>query len=399
MQEGTAVKLEETFLAHFKDLDDPRLSTHNNFRHNLGDIFIITILATICGADNWAEIERFGVAKQAWLETFLELPHGIPSHDTFGRVFALLEPERFEECFNNWISSLDVDLEQEIIALDGKTLRGSGNKRKQQPALHMVSAWAAKHRLMLAQVKTEEKSNEITAIPKLLGMLNIEEAVITIDAMGCQIDIAKQIVGQGADYVLSLKENQPTLYQDVCAIFLRAEDGEKKYKKMLHLRRVEKIHAHGRVETRRYTLISSRDPLAFGVRWPGLKGIGKVEVVRTTNNQVERSTRYFLTSLDYEKIDVFREAVRKHWHIEVDLHWSLDVAFREDLNQSHAGYSAHNLALVRRIALNLLKQESSHKNGIACRRKTAGWDHAYLLKVLTADQEIPQLNVAEKLLF
>lgn len=378
------MKLEETFLAHFKNLDDPRLNTHRNFQHNLGDIFIITVLATICGADNWMEIERFGLAKQSWLETFLELPHGIPSHDTFSRLFASLEPNQFETCFNQWIASLDIDLKKEIIALDGKTLRGSGNKRQQQPALHLVSAWATKSRLMLAQVKTAEKSNEITAIPKLLAMMNVEGSTITIDAMGCQTNIAKQIVTQGADYVLSLKENQPTLYRDVCAIFSRAEEGEKKYKKMLHLRRVEKVHAHGRVETRRYTLISARDPLLFELRWPGLKGIGKVEVVRTTHNQVERSTRYFVTSLEYEKIDEFREAVRKHWQIEIDLHWSLDVGFREDLNQSRIGHSAHNLATIRRIALNLLKQENTHKNGIACRRKTAGWDHAYLLKVLTA---------------
>jgi predicted transposase YbfD/YdcC len=232
--------------------------------------------------------------------------------------------------------------------------------------------------------KNAEKSNEITAIPKLLEMLNIEGATITIDAMGCQTDIAKQIISQGANYVLALKENQPTLYQDVQSIFLKAEEGEKKYKNMLHLRRVEKVHNHGRTETRRYTLISSRDPCLFELRWPGLKGIGKVDIVRTTNKQVERSTRYFITSLEYENIDLFKEAVRKHWHIEINLHWSLDVAFREDLNQAHTGHCAHNLALIRRIALNLLKKEASIKNGIACRRKTAGWDHGYLLKVLTA---------------
>lgn len=382
------MKLEETFLAHFKDLKDPRQKTHQNFRHNLEDIFIITILAVICGADNWAEIERFGIAKQSWLESFLELPHGIPSCDTFARVFALLDPNCFESCFNEWISSLDIDLKQEVIALDGKTLRGSGNRRQEQPALHMVSAWATKSRLMLAQVKTEEKSNEITAIPKVLEMLNIEGSTITIDAMGCQTNIAKKIIAKGANYVLSLKENQPTLYNDVCSIFTRAEEREKKYKKMLHLRRVEKVHDHGRIETRRYTLISARDPLLFSLRWHGLKGIGKVDIVRTTHNQVERSTRYFVTSLDYEKIDVFKEAVRKHWQIEVDLHWSLDVGFREDLNQAHIGHSAHNLAIIRRIALNLLKQENTHKNGIACRRKTAGWDHSYLLKVLSADKNI-----------
>jgi predicted transposase YbfD/YdcC len=384
------MKLEGTFLNHFVNLDDPRCGTHRNFRHNLGDMLIIAILGTICGADGWAEIERFGLAKESWLKTFLELPNGIPSHDTFSRVFASLNPEQFESCFNQWIASLDVDLTNEIIALDGKTLRGSGNKRQNLASLHLVSAWAAKSRLMLAQVKTAEKSNEITAIPELLKMLNVKGSVVTIDAMGCQTNIAKQIVEKEADYVLSLKENQPTLYQDVQSIFLLAETGEKKYKNMLHLRRVEKIHDHGRVETRRYTLISARDPLLFELRWPGLKGIGKLDIVRTTNNEVERSTRYFITSLDYERIDKFKEAVRKHWQIEIDLHWSLDVGFNEDLNQCYVGYSAHNLAIVRRIALNLLKQEKTHKNGIACRRKTAGWDHSYLLKVLTADRHLHQ---------
>lgn len=380
------MKLEGTFLDHFSNLDDPRLQSHRNFRHNLGDILIITILATICGADGWKEIVQFAQAKESWLKSFLELPHGIPAHDTFERVFALLDPVRFEAGFNQWIASLTIDLKKEIIALDGKTLRGSGNKRQKQPAIHLVSAWATKNRMMLAQIKTEAKSNEITAIPELLEMMDVAGSIITIDAMGCQTAIAKQIIRQGADYVLSLKENQPTLYQNVCAIFALAEAGEKKYKNMLHLRRVEKIHDHGRIETRRYTLISARDPLLFELRWPGLRGIGKVDITRTTNDQVEYSTRYFLTTLDYEKIDEFKEAVRKHWHIEVDLHWSLDVGFREDLNQTHKGHSAHNLAIVRRIALNLLKQEKTNKSGIACRRKRSGWDHAYLLKVLTADQ-------------
>ena len=385
------MKLENTFLDHFKELTDPRLATHRNFRHNLGDMLTIAILGTICGADGWAEIERFGLAKEAWLKTFLELPNGIPSHDTFARVFALLDPKRFEACFSEWISSLKMDLKNEIIALDGKTLRGSGNKRQKKNALHLVSAWATKNRLMLAQVKTTEKSNEITAIPELLDKLAIKDTTITIDAMGCQKAIAKQIIKKEADYVLSLKENQPTLYHDVNAIFLRAEEGEgkKKYKKMLHLRRVEKLHDHGRIETRRYTLISARDPLLFELRWPGLKSIGKVDIVRTTHQEVERSTRYFITSLNYEEIDKFKEAVRKHWHIEIDLHWSLDVGLREDLNQSHIGHSAHNLAIIRRIALNLLKQEKTHKNGMSCRRKTAGWDHSYLLRVLMADRHLP----------
>lgn len=245
------MKLEGTFLTHFKSLDDPRLNTHRNFRHNLGDIFVITILATICGADNWVEIERFGLAKQDWLKTFLELPNGIPSHDTLSRVFALLEPSRFEACFNQWIAYLDVNLTKEIIALDGKTLRGSGNKRQAQPALHLVSAWATKNRLLLAQVKTREKSNEITAIPTLLKMIDIKGATITIDAMGCQSDIAKQIIAQEADYVLSLKENQPTLYQNVSAIFVRAEESEKNIRRCF-------IYA----ELKKYTIMAEQKHVA-----------------------------------------------------------------------------------------------------------------------------------------
>lgn len=380
------MKLTETFLTHFSDLEDPRIHTHN-FRHNFYDLLIITILATICGADGWVEIERFGVAKLEWLSTFLELPHGIPSHDTFGRVFSLLDPGAFEACFLRWIRSLHIDLKKEIIALDGKSVRGSGNQCQNDPMLHLVSAWAAKHRLMLAQLKTEDHSNEITAIPELLKLIDIKEAVVTIDAMGCQTKIARQIDSQGADYVLSLKENQKTLYNDVRSIFLQAEVmKDKQYKKILHRRKIEKIKNHGRIERRTYTLVSARDPLLFELRWPGLKGIGKLDIVRTINKEVQRSTRYFLTSLEYDSIDLFMESVRKHWQIEVDLHWSLDVSFREDHSQIRIGHAAQNLALVRRIALNLLKQEKTHKNGISCRRKTAGWDHQYLLKVLQADR-------------
>jgi predicted transposase YbfD/YdcC len=382
------MKLANNLLDHFSDIKDPRIQNHN-FRHNLSDIFIITLLATICGADGWVEIERFGIAKQEWLSTFLQLPHGIPSHDTFGRVFSILNPSVFETCFSAWIESLTIDLSKETIALDGKTVRGSGNKRQGVPPIHLVSAWAAKNRMMLAQVKTEDKSNEITAIPKLLEMIDIKDSIVTIDAMGCQTKIAKQICAQEGDYVLSLKENQKTLFDNVKAIFAIAEENkQKQYKNMLHRRKIEKIHDHGRMETRRYTLVSARDPLLFELRWPGLKGIGKVEVVRTTNNEVTRSTRYFLTSLAYEDIDSFMDAVRKHWQIEVDLHWSLDISFREDHCQIRSGYAAQNLALIRRIALNLLKQEKTHKNGITCRRKTAGWDHQYLLKVLKADQQL-----------
>lgn len=378
--------LEGTFFKHFSELKDPRIHNHN-FRHNIFDILVIAVLATICGADGWIEIERWGEAKQDWLSTFLELPNGIPSHDTFGRLFSILNPQEFEKCFSAWLKALNVDLKKEIIALDGKTIRGSGNKRQKEAPLHVVSAWATKNRMMLAQIKTEDKSNEITAIPKLLDLLNIKESIVTIDALGCQKSIAKKINEKEAHYVLSLKENQKTLYDDVKSIFARAEeDKRKQYKKILHRRKIEKIKDHGRIETRRYTLVSARDPLCFELRWPGLRGIGKIDITRTTNNQVEYSTRYFITSLNYEDIDIYMEAVRKHWQIEIDLHWSLDVSFKEDHCQIHIGDAAENLALIRRIALNLLKQEKTHKNGISCRRKSAGWDNKYLLKVLTADQ-------------
>ena len=197
------MNLSQTFLEHFESLEDPRLKNHN-LRHNCIDILVITILATICGADTWPEISEFGVAKYEWLRTFLELPNGIPSHDTFGRVFSLINPDKFESCFCDWIGSLEIDRDREIIAIDGKTLRGSGNRRKNKKALHLVSAWAVNNRLMLAQVKTEERSNEIEAIPRLLNMLDISNSIVTIDAMGCQKSIAQQIIDQKADYVLSL---------------------------------------------------------------------------------------------------------------------------------------------------------------------------------------------------
>ena len=377
--------LSETFLQHFQSIEDPRLNNHNQ-RHELLDILVIAILATICGADSWTEVSEFGQAKEDWLKTFLKLPHGIPSHDTFGRVFSLIDPEEFETCFIDWINSLCIDIENEIIAIDGKTLCGSHDRKKEKKPLHLVSAWASKSRVMLGQVRTEEKSNEIEAIPRLLQMIDVKNSIITIDAMGCQKTIAKKIISQEADYVLSLKENQTTLYEDVVSIFEKGK--ERQFKKMLNRIKVEKIHDHGRVETRRYTLVSARDPLLFELRWPGLKGVGMLETTRTVNHKVERSTRYFLTSLEYDRIDDFMTAVRKHWEIEINLHWSLDVSFSEDLNRVRIGHAAENLAIVRRIALNLLKQEKTHKNGISCRRKTAGWNHQYLLKVLRADLNV-----------
>lgn len=375
--------LSKTFLKHFAELEDPRKENHSQKLHNFEDILIITILGAICGVDDWEELHVFGLAKEDWLKTFLKLPNGIPSPDTFSRVFSLIDPKAFETCFLSWIRSLEIDPKGEIIAIDGKTLRGSREGSTNKRPLHLVGAWAAKQNILLGQIKTEEKSNEIDAIPELLNLIDIEGATVTIDAMGCQKKIAEKIIEKNANYVLSLKQNQETLYHDVESIFKIGEEKEKKYKKMLHLRRVEKVHDHGRAETRKYTLISARDPAAFILRWPGLNGIGKLEVTRTINNQVEHSVRYFLTTFQYEEIDKFKEAARQHWNIEIGLHWSLDVSFREDLNRCRKGHSAENLAIVRRIALNLLKQDKTKKCGIKCRRKAAGWDHSYLLQILS----------------
>ena len=452
--------LADTFLSHFDALEDPREDSHKVL-HSFHDILVIAILGTICGADGWTEICEFAEAKIEWLETFLELPNGVPSHDTFGRIFALLDAETFEVCFLAWIESLSIDLKNEIIAIDGKSLRGSHDRKKQVKMLHIVSAWASNNRILLGQVKTAEKSNEITAIPELLDMINVEDSIVTIDAMGCQQEIAKKIVDKKADYVLALKDNQPNLCQDVAAIFKQAEECQ--YKKMIHTQRIEKVRCHGRIETRKYTLIAPKEQESFGIRWPHLKRIGMVEVKRRVNDEVEHSKRFFLTSLDegYElflisdlpegtmpelgkiyveqkasqlryvmrspngdKIDSlldikiadfnrktlnesklrilaetnkrshtlwdqdmirFMQAVRKHWNIEINLHWSLDVSFKEDLSRVRIGNAAENLGIIRRVALNLLKQEKTSKVGIAARRKRAGWDNKYLLKVLMAD--------------
>jgi predicted transposase YbfD/YdcC len=377
------MQLSQTFLRHFEVLDDPRISNHNKL-HLLEDILVITILGVICGADNWVEINAFGTARREWLSTFLTMTNGIPSHDTFGRVFSLLEPEKLDSCFSSWIKSLEIDVRGKIIAIDGKTLRGSGNKRKKQRPLHIVSAWVSEQDILIGQIKTAEKSNEITAVPELLKMVDVKGSTVTLDAMGCQKAIAQEIKDQGADYVMNLKENQPRLLAAVKAVFDIAEQSQ--YKKVLHRRRVEKTRDHGRTETRRYTLVSARDPLALHLQWPGLNGIALLETTRTTNNVVEYSKRYFLTSHSYDAIDTFMRAVRKHWSIEIGLHWSLDVSFREDLNQTRLEYAARNLATVRRIGLNLLKMDKTKRQGISCRRKKAGWDNEYLMRILQLGQ-------------
>ena len=377
--------LSDAFLSYFEGIEDPRAPGRNH-RHKLEDIFAITLLAVICGADNWVEVSQFGQSRQEWLQTFLELPNGIPSHDTFGRVFGLLDANAFERSFSEWarsLSSLLKDTTQtEIIAIDDKTSRASANRKQGQSPLHLVSAWASEQGLVLAQLSTHEKSNEIEAIPRLLKMIDLDNSIVTTDAMGCQRAIATDIRRQKADYILALKGNHPSLSRIVRSAITVAE--RKTFAGTPYLRQIEKVRAHGRLETRRYTLLSCDKHFLAEAQWPGLCSIGMLEVKRTVNHETTRSVRYFLTSLAYNQMKDFMRGVRQHWHIEINLHWSLDVSFDDDRNRARTGHAQENLSIIKRIALNLLNQDRTTQLGIKAKRKKAAWDNQYLQTILAS---------------
>lgn len=364
---------------HFSSINDPRKG--QGLLHSLESIFTIAILAVICGADEWTEVEDFGKSKAEFLGEFLDLKHGIPSHDTFGRVFGIIDNEAFAHCFTAWVNTL-CNINGDIVNIDGKQLRHSFDTDADKSGIYMVSAWANANEMVLGQVKVADKSNEITAIPKLLDILELKGSIVTIDAMGTQREIATKIIDNEADYVLALKGNQGDLHTETVEAFERFSA------KQQSIKHVDKDLGHGRIEERHCYVVKASDFLSPQVleRWDGLQSIIKIEAYTTYKNgkhqgRQDFEERYYISSLG-QQAQRINEAVRAHWGIETKLHWVLDIASREDDSRIRKGYAPENMAILRHIAVNKLKNEKSFKRGIKAKRKKAGWDDEYLIKVL-----------------
>ncbi len=356
----------------FSQIDDPRSDI--NKLHKLEDILLIGIISVICAADTWKNMETYAKAKEEFLRSFLELPNGIPSDDTFNRVFSSIDSEQFEACFVDWVSRLVNLTDGEIIPIDGKTIRGAKANGKKSP-FHMVSAWASNNNLVLGQVKVSEKSNEITAIPRLLELITVKGCTVTIDAMGCQQEIASKIIEKGANYVLAVKENQKQLHQDIVDEFRFGKNIQTDFSEELD---------HGRIETRKCSVITDFKFIENAQEWTGLKSIIKIESIREFKNSdkpTETATRYYISSLLTGAKELQR-TIRLHWGIENKLHWVLDVAFSEDASRKRAGNASQNFSILSKIALNLLKNDTSEKQGIKGKRLKAAYDQNYLIKIL-----------------
>jgi len=367
----------------FSRMPDPR--GDRGRRHLLSDILVIGILAVLCGAEHWTEVEEFGRAKEAWLREFLKLPHGIPSHDIFGEVFAALDPEAFETCFRAWTAAA-AGLIAGVVAIDGKTIRRSFDAATGKAAVHMVSAWAADNGVVFGQIAVGDKSNEITAIPALLKLLRINGLIVTIDAIGCQKDIAGQIVAQGGDYALAVKNNQPTLRRDIQELFDWAE--RRGFEGLRHARSEQTEKGHGRVETRRTDMLGDLAQITDAAAWPGLRCVVRVRSERTPAGGSTRvEDRYFISSIQTKRAEELARVCRAHWGVENGLHWRLDVTFGEDSGRVRVRHAAQNLSRLRRLALNMLTLAPPPRGktaSVKAKRFRAGLDHKYLLTILNA---------------
>jgi len=365
-----------SLLEHLSVVPDPR----ETCLHSLSDILSIAILAVICGADTWVDIELWGKSRKDWLTGFLTLKHGIPSHDTFGRVFAQLDPEALAQTFATWTAAVATATAGQVIAVDGKALRHSFDTAAGKASIHMVSAWACTNHLVLGQLACEEKSNEITAIPKLLALLDITDCIVTIDAMGCQKAIAQTIRDHGGDYLLAVKENQPTLYLGIQSFFFEAIGSDFEGRDVERFEEVE--WNRGREESRQVWVCPVEPGYFTASDWEGLSRIVAVRSVRETKKGTSEEWRYYITSVASGDARQIAHAIRSHWQIENSLHWVMDVAFREDDSRVRIGHAAENFSRLRQMTLNLLKQDKKTKAGIKAKRKKAGWNDAYLLEVL-----------------
>jgi len=366
-------------LRAFAELEDPRMDRTK--KHSLADILTIAISAVICGADGWVQVEEFGDCKEQWFRTFLDLPNGIPSHDTFGRLFAMLDPQAFETCFMKWVAALATASQGRLVAIDGKAIRRSLDNANNKAAVHMVSAWCAANHMVLGQLAIDAKSNEITAIPKLLKLLDLDGAVVTIDAAGCQKKIARTIVDQGGDYVLQLKGNQGGLYDETVLLFDQCIRDD--CQGIAYHTAATTNGGHGRIEQRRIWSTGEVGWFAERSKWKHLRSLIRVEAQRTINGETSCETRYYISSLPADDPASLLAYIRGHWSVENNLHWCLDVSFADDDRRIRTGHGAENFSRLSRIALNLLKAQTKHRVGIKTKRLCCGWSHDYLFRVLT----------------